>query len=49
VALLREHLADHIKLKASGGIRTLEDAQAFLDLGADRLGASALVGEARKG
>ena len=48
VALLREHLADHIKLKASGGIRTLEDAQAFLDLGADRLGASALVGEARK-
>ena len=49
VALLREHLADHIRLKASGGIRTLEDGQAYLDLGADRLGASALVGEARKG
>ena len=48
VALLREHLASHIKLKASGGIRTLEDGQAYLDLGADRLGASALVGEARK-
>ncbi len=48
VALLRENLADHIKLKASGGIRTLADGQAYLDLGADRLGASALVGEARK-
>ncbi|MGM9579539.1 MAG: deoxyribose-phosphate aldolase [Evtepia sp.] len=47
VALLRENLASHIKLKASGGIRTLEDGQAYLDLGADRLGASALVGEAR--
>ena len=49
VALLRENLASHIKLKASGGIRTLADGQAYLDLGADRLGASALVGEARKG
>ena len=48
VALLRENLASHIKLKASGGIRTLEDGKAYLDLGADRLGASALVGEARK-
>ncbi|MGM9564863.1 deoxyribose-phosphate aldolase [Evtepia sp.] len=49
VALLRANLAPHIGLKASGGIRTLEDGQAYLDLGADRLGASALVGEARKG
>lgn len=47
VALLRENLPEEIKLKASGGIRTLEDGQAYLDLGADRLGASALVGEAR--
>ena len=49
VALLRANLAPHIGLKASGGIRTLEDGQAYLDLGANRLGASALVGEARKG
>lgn len=48
VALLRENLPASIKVKASGGIRTLEDGQAYLDLGADRLGASALVGEARK-
>ena len=48
VALLRENLPASVKGKASGGIRTLEDGQAYLDLGADRLGASALVGEARK-
>ena len=48
VALLRENLPASIKVKASGGIRTLEDGQAYLDLGAARLGASALVGEARK-
>ena len=48
VALLRENLPASIKVKASGGNRTLEDGQAYLDLGADRLGASALVGEARK-
>ena len=48
VALLRENLPASVKVRASGGIRTLEDGQAYLDLGADRLGASALVGEARK-
>lgn len=48
VALLRAHLPETVKIKASGGIRTLDDAQAFLDLGADRLGASALVAEARQ-
>lgn len=47
VALLRENLPDSVLVKASGGVRTLEDAQAYLELGAERLGASALVGEAR--
>lgn len=48
VALLRENLPKEISIKASGGVRTLEDARAYLELGAERLGASALVGEARK-
>ena len=48
VALLRENLPASVKVKASGGIRTLEDGQAYLELGTDRLGTSALVGEARK-
>ncbi|MBO4331442.1 MAG: deoxyribose-phosphate aldolase [Oscillospiraceae bacterium] len=43
VALMAAHLPAGLSLKASGGIRTLEDAQAFLDLGASRLGSSRLV------
>ena len=48
VALLRENLPEDVAIKASGGIRSLEDAQAFLDQGAERIGASALVEAARK-
>lgn len=48
VKLLRESCPPEMKVKASGGIRTLEDAEDYLTLGADRLGASALIGEARK-
>ena len=43
IALLRECCPDTLKIKASGGIRTIEDAQDMLSLGADRLGTSALV------
>ena len=32
----------NLKIKASGGIRTLEDAAAMIEAGADRIGASAL-------
>lgn len=48
VALFRANVAPNVRVKAAGGIRTWEDAQAFLDLGADRLGTSALVGLAKK-
>ncbi|MEG1429977.1 MAG: deoxyribose-phosphate aldolase [Oscillospiraceae bacterium] len=43
VALFKKHLASHVKIKAAGGIRTMEDAEDFLALGADRLGTSAIV------
>lgn len=48
VALFRANVSPDVRVKAAGGIRTWEDAQAFLDLGADRLGTSALVGLAQK-
>ena len=48
VSLMKKCVGDEVKIKAAGGIRTLEDGAAYLELGADRLGASALVGEARK-
>ena len=43
VALLRECSAPGLKVKAAGGISSLEDAERFLALGADRLGTSRLV------
>lgn len=43
VALLREHCAQKIQVKAAGGISSLEDAEKFLELGASRLGTSRIV------
>ena len=43
VALLRKHVAPEVKVKAAGGISTLEDAIKFIELGADRLGTSRIV------
>ena len=43
VALLRRHTAPHVKVKAAGGIKGLEDAEKFISLGADRLGTSRIV------
>jgi deoxyribose-phosphate aldolase len=40
VALLREAVAGQARIKASGGIRTREDALALIAAGADRLGTS---------
>ena len=43
VALFRAQVAPRVRVKAAGGIATLEDAQDFLELGADRLGTSRIV------
>ena len=43
VALMKKTVGDRLQVKASGGIRTLADAKAMLDAGADRLGCSATV------
>lgn len=43
VALLRTHVGEQVQVKAAGGIASLEDAQTFLELGADRLGTSRIV------
>ena len=43
VALLREHVGKNVKVKAAGGISSLEDAEKFISLGADRLGSSRIV------
>ena len=43
VALLRACCDSKIKVKAAGGISSLEDAEDFIKLGADRLGTSRIV------
>jgi deoxyribose-phosphate aldolase len=47
IKLMKAHLGPGVAIKASGGIRTLEDAAYLMELGACRLGASALVNLAR--
>ena len=43
VKLLREHSPKLLKVKAAGGIASLQDAEDFIALGADRLGTSRVV------
>ena len=43
VALFAKHVQPHVKIKAAGGISSLDDAEKFLGLGADRLGTSRIV------
>ena len=43
VELFAAHVAPHVKIKAAGGISSLEDAEEFIRLGASRLGTSRIV------
>lgn len=43
VKLFSEHVGKNVKIKAAGGIASLDDAYKFLELGADRLGTSRIV------
>ncbi|MBE6667127.1 MAG: deoxyribose-phosphate aldolase [Ruminococcaceae bacterium] len=43
IALFAKHVKGGVKIKAAGGIKSFDDAQKFIELGADRLGTSRLV------
>lgn len=43
VELMRKHIGKEIKVKAAGGIASLQDAEEFIRLGADRLGTSRMI------
>ena len=43
IILFKKHLGKNVKIKAAGGISSLEDAQDFIKLGADRLGTSRII------
>ena len=48
VAILKGNVGKKVKVKASGGIDSLQDADLFMTLGASRLGTSKLVGLFKK-
>ena len=43
VALFAENVGSQVKIKAAGGISSMDDAEKFLSLGAERLGTSRIV------
>ncbi len=43
VALFAANIGPNVRIKAAGGISSLEDAQKFIELGASRLGTSRIV------
>ncbi len=44
VKLMKQHIGPGVKIKAAGGVSTLEDLKTFLELGCDRIGTSRAVG-----
>ena len=43
IKLFSKHIGKNVKIKAAGGIASLDDAYKFLELGADRLGTSRII------
>ncbi len=43
IKLFAENVEPHVKIKAAGGISSIEDAELFMSLGAERLGTSRIV------
>ncbi len=44
VELFRKYIGPGVKIKAAGGVSTLEDLEMFIELGCDRIGTSRAVG-----
>lgn len=43
IQLFKEHIKNDKRIKAAGGIKSLNDAEDFINLGASRLGTSSIV------
>ncbi len=43
IALFAKHVGKNVRMKAAGGISSIEDAEKFVELGASRLGTSRIV------
>ena len=43
IKLFKEHVGPNVKIKAAGGMKTVEDVETFAELGCDRLGTSSAI------
>ena len=44
IELFKKHIGPNVRIKAAGGVSTLEDLEMFLELGCERIGTSRAVG-----
>lgn len=44
IELFKKHIGPNVKIKAAGGVSTLEDLEMFINLGCERIGTSRAVG-----
>lgn len=44
IKLFKAHIGPSVKMKASGGVKTVEDLEMFLDAGCERIGTSSAIG-----
>lgn len=44
IRLFKAHIGKEVKMKAAGGVKSLEDLETFLDEGCDRIGTSSAIG-----
>ena len=43
ILLFNEYIGPHVKMKAAGGVKSVEDMEAFLEAGCDRIGTSSAI------
>lgn len=43
ILLFKKFIGPHVKMKAAGGVRSVEDMEAFLEAGCDRIGTSSAI------
>ena len=43
VLLFKEHIGNQVKIKAAGGVKSVEDMVAFIEAGCDRIGTSSAI------
>ncbi|MCC0631062.1 deoxyribose-phosphate aldolase [Clostridioides sp. ZZV15-6388] len=42
ITLMKEHVGKNVKIKAAGGVKSISDAEKFIEAGAERLGTSSI-------